>query len=1044
MKKAKKIVIGILIGILSICTFVSAGMVSASSAQNDVILNMASLNNEYTKGEEFSVPQATLTQDGETKEATSVVIYPDGTRYKLKDITLSQTGKYVIEYSAVFNNVKYAKTVEFIVSQPLYQVNNNMLGSATYYDNYEILEYDGTTSNLSGVLIDLPSGGEFCFNNVIDFSEKTKMDAFVNFLILPNEVGKKDIENLYFKLTDIHDSENFVIISYHDVDNSNVEYGVNVMAPSSAIHNYGQLVNYSYVFTRSYVKAGAAFQPKVGVEGSIIHKDNQFGYVDGDCSFHGTPSIDPTTALCNGYLRDSITPIALDYESKGVYSSEGLVTDLDSSEYYTDKWTGFSADAAYLSIYAGTYTDNDSAKIFLTDIAGFDLSENMFVDTTSPVLNVDFEGVDKTNLPNGVVGQGYPIFSASALDQIDGAVDVNVVVYYNYNSSNRQLCEIKDDKIYPKRSGLYTIIYEAKDKMSNLTQERYDFTVVTDMSPITTRVEENISSQALVGEWIDIAELVVDNYVERYDVDVSVSCDGKSFEVMNNAFLPTQLGEYVITYSVTDFVGRKAQTNYTVNVLGNRAPVFFEEIKFPEYLISGKSYDLTALSAYSYENNAMGEEVEVKIYLSDKDGRREITGSSFIPNVAASGDDVSIEYEASNTFGVETLTYPRKCYIVNDDNGLDMTKYFIPNGDLTVDAKDTYISVFTETDKSGFTFLNALLSNNVELKFSSDSNYNHFSSVNVYLTDYADESIAIKISFEKDGASSSVSINNSIDKYSLDSSFDNEKFNFYLRFNAFANTLATDYDENVVISVIDTVYGKEFSGFPSGKVYLKVEFDGVTGGSAIKVRELCKQPLNNISKDNIKPTVNVFGEYSSNYKLNTVVELYDAIAGDVLAPTVTFTMSVRDPLGKIVKDVNGVDLQNVEVKNYQIQLCDYGTYTITYNAKDSSGLANIHREYLRVLDDVAPKITLSTELPNKVSVGSTINLASATALDEVDGKTNVFIYIEDSRGSMLEMVGSNEANYKYTFARAGTYIINYLALDNAGNMALITHKIIVA
>ena len=380
MKKNKKIAIAVLTSILSACTFVGTLIASADFVPNDKAkLNVELLDVEYKKGDKFSVPTATITYGDETKEATAVVVYPDGTKYNLKDCNLSQTGLYVIEYSAFFDGIKYTETVDFKVSQPLYQVNNNLLGSATYYENYEILEYDGSKSELSGLLVDLPSGGEFCFNEVIDFSNKTKMDAFVQFLMLPNEVGKNDISYLYFKLTDIHDPENFVLISYHDSDNPAVEYGVNVMAPSLADYNYGELVNYSYVFTRSFVKAGASFQPKVGIEGSIIHKDDEWGFVDNDCSFHGTPSIDVDTALCNGYLRDAITPISLDYETKGVYSSEGMVTDLDSPDYYTDKWLGFSADAAYLSIYAGNYTDSDSAKIFITDIAGFDLSNNTFL-----------------------------------------------------------------------------------------------------------------------------------------------------------------------------------------------------------------------------------------------------------------------------------------------------------------------------------------------------------------------------------------------------------------------------------------------------------------------------------------------------------------------------------------------------------------------------------------------------------------------------------------------------------------------------------------
>ena len=1040
MKKFSRKKRNILIGILSFITmtgFAFGVMNATAETQNkEVLLSEVLVQSEYSIGQKLSIPQATLTLNGEEKHAQSVVVYPDGSKYGSLEIVLSQAGKYVIEYTAYFGNTKYTESVDFIVSQPLYEIKNSVLGSANYYDDYALTEYDNSISELKGVLATMPSGTEFVYHDIIDFSNKTQNDSFLDFAILPSLIGERDFAELFIKLTDIHDEDNYVIISFRDVNNDNIAYGVTMVTPNVQ----GVPADYSYTFTNSYVKAGAAFQSKIGLEGTLVHKDNTYGYPCRSTSFHGTPSIDFTTSLSNGYIKDAFTSVALDYETKCIYANGGLVTDLDNPNYYTDKWNGFTTGEAYLSIYAGKYEGTEPAKVFISNIDTQDLSNNRFVDTIAPVLSIDFDGLNGDNLPNGVVGYEYPIFKATALDSIDGFINVERFVYYNYDSSSKSICNIVNDKISLKRSGRYTILYTAEDSSGNNVTQRYDFYVVakTDDMEISLLGENLVSAN--VGDFIQLASVEVANFIERYDTTIEVVCGDLKYDIKNGVFQPTRVGVHYITYTVQDMLGRTVKLQDSIEVLGEGLPVFYETAVFPKYLISGKEYKMPTIVAYDYSEVGIGKALPVKTYLTDKNGKREIIGETFVPQVNNYGDTILIEYVATNSTGSQALSYTIPTCIVTNDNGLDLTKYFVTNGDINITATSSYMKFGTQTDGSGFSFINSLLADAADIHFSIIPESNNFKSFDVYFKDSIDENIVLKFSFLKEGENVALCINNSTDKYTLDSSYFNDRIGCLLRFNAFVNTITTEEDESITIAINQTLQGEAFGGFTSGKVYISACFTGVTGKSEVKISKICGQPLTTTNKDNIKPAVALFGEYEFNYRLNDNVVLYDAIAGDVLDPDLTVTMSVMGPDKKYLTDINGLQLKDVSVDKYEIKLTQYGTYKIIYKAVDSSGKSVTFTQPLVVFDDVAPIFTV-TNVPKSGKLNTEIKLPKATANDNVDGEVKVFVYVSDPSGTYIPVNANAKGEYLFQATKKGKYLVKYLAFDAFGNMMVESFEI---
>ena len=1032
MKKNKLFIGAIGLGI----AFTALTGLAFTTTEADSSLCDISINEEYLLGTQFSVPEATITVGGVTCPAQSVIVFPDGGQYKTSSVTLSQVGNYRIDYSCYVDNKKYTESVDFYVYNTLYQTNNSVLASATYYDEYVVDEFDGTTSTLSGILVELPSGSNFQFNQVIDLSDKTKVDELLNFLILPEKIGEADFETLYFEFTDIYDSKNVVRVSYQK--------------RRSGVDEAGNTIYLG--LQGAYAKGGSSLQPMVGYEqhanGDIYHANNIYG-TPFKMSFCGVPSIKGTySPECNGYLRDGFTSLSMDYQEREIYGTSAgltrLITDMDNSKFYTDMWDGFTTGEVYLTIYAREYTGSNNAKLFLKNVNGLDLSENRLDDTVAPKLTVDLDGLDAYALPDAVVGYSYPVFKAKALDSVYGETEVKTSVYYNYNSTNCSLCNIVDGRVNITRSGIYTIIYESSDGSGNTAKQSYTFMAKENMDSLSASLVGQLPQTVNVGEKLVLPDLIAENYVQSYKTSISVACGQENIPINNQSFVPKSLGAYTVKYTVKDFVNRETELSYTVNVQDVGKPVIYEDVRFPSKLISGKAYEYPVIEAYDYSSSNTGKTVEVKRYITDGNARREITGVTFTPVVQTSGSEVVLEYVAENASGAQTvMTYKVPCYVVKSGDNLDISKFFIKQGDITITPQSLSTLFTTTQNKSGFEFINVLLADNFSIDFNVDKENNAFTSFNVYLTDAENEKIQIKVAFEKSGDIAIVRLNNSNNTFDLASSYDNEVL-MTLTFNAFVNTITTEYNESITLPVVTTLFGDEFNGFPSGKVYLRCEFDGVNGSAGIEMQRISGQPILTLENDSIRPAISILGEYKALYALNTTLTLYPAIALDVLDPEVTFTMSVRAPNKRsYLKDVNtGLELKDVPVGEYTIQLKDFGEYMIIYKAVDSSGCSLPLSQPLTVIDNVKPTITLNGTLPAKMKVGEEITLPSAIASDNLDGELDsVYIYVQEPRGFIKTYVGSMSEEYKFIPKEKGLYVVKYCVIDEAGNFTIVNYEI---
>ena len=147
-------------------------------------------------------------------------------------------------------------------------------------------------------------------------------------------------------------------------------------------------------------------------------------------------------------------------------------------------------------------------------------------------------------------------------------------------------------------------------------------------------------------------------------------------------------------------------------------------------------------------------------------------------------------------------------------------------------------------------------------------------------------------------------------------------------------------------------------------------------------------------------------------------------------------VTVKGPNG-VITALDGTELNNVEIGEYEFKLSSYGKYTITYIATDGIGKSRIYPITFEVRDEIAPIINVDTS-NIKVKLGDKVNIPVATATDNIDGDVKVFVFLKTPTGKTTQLVGS-EKDEKYFIANTtGKYTIQYVAYDSFGNMKVET------
>lgn len=960
---------------------------------------------EYDYGSHFTVPARTVTVDGKSVKATSVLQFPDGSATRLTNVTLDMSGVYCLRYTAIVDGVPYFDEYDFTVVEPLFGLSGEK--SSFTYGKWDALAA-GAPSDVttSGLLVSLAEGETFTVNQLIDVRNASKNQALFEGFVTPTTMGTPDFENFTFTFTDA----------------VNPDVYFRVKAQQSIQH--GEPI--------TYYLAGAEDQQLSGYEPGNpdkIHVNNEWGCRE-EHSFTGK-FVNGAGNPIDPFAPDT-KPISLRYDTaeNAVYASDSMIIDFDNPKFFGKLWDGFESGFVRLSITAGNYKSS-RANFCISKILGADLT-GQTVEAETPVITTDIDSVYPTAMPAAKKGEGYRVPTATAFDHYCGHTDVKTSVYYNYESTNSVSVPVNDGSFVADRTGTYAIVYDATNSRGK-SARKILWVECKDMLPAIALSGGSIGTTepATCGVYKTVSAdgLTIEGGSGKKTVRIYLEFDGKTTEI-KDGFRPEAEGDYTVKFVATDYIGQTGTASYTVHATAQSLPVFVDEPILPAYFIEGGEYTIPEAYANDYSGGSLSR-VAAAVTV---DGTPYAVGAKFAPTAQNNGDTVAVVFDckgAKYTKNVPVI----KPYITENIDGegesdnLHMENYFVGEGINCAPTVNSVKVTATEAD-GGFTFANALLAENFTMSLRGIASSARFGGLNVRFADSRNANKSVTATIENTGNGATVRLGNG--KVSLDYGFaTGGTFSLGLG----KGTLTVDA---TAIDIAHYDDGTPFEGFASGKIMLSISFYGAEGGNAaFNMLALNNQTMTNMPLDRNGPKIAVVGgDYGGVVSLDETKTLPTAVAGDVLTPFVnSFTLTITGPDGETVKDVDGRELRNVDPSvAYTVKFDKYGQYNVRYTAKDSArgSTSNLRYTFI-VVDEVAPEITIKNETVKEAKVGDAIALPDFEVSDNISSKENIKVlkYVLNPNGELLTIPdGSNSIKC----ALVGTYEFRIIAVDEAGNM----------
>ena len=564
---------------------------------------------------------------------------------------------------------------------------------------------------------------------------------------------------------------------------------------------------------------------------------------------------------------------------------------------------------------------------------------------------------------------------------------------------------------------------------------------------LAVRYQHGKQTTAYLGEEVKTAKAtpVYPDKVDHISYMVETP-DGNTFAVENGAFVPEKAGEYTVYVCV---VGNESTyvDSYVVTITKSAKPIMTVAPVLPAAFVEGFAYRAPQATFVDY-NGAKAQEVAYDVYYVDENGLESKVEETFEPTISIQGEYVALKYVAKSAVTGETevkiFQLPVMKGMEKDKYGTTMYNYqnmFVTKGvsstDLTQDG-----CVFYGSNDFKVTYANILKADDCSIGLMALEGMDNFSTVRVTITDATDKDIFITLDISAiDESTSKVVINSTTTKIVSGSvkdlemgmwiTFENDNLKLYDTTYGFISTITT------------TGTGDVFNGFASNRVIVSAEVKGLTAKSALVVYEVSGQSFNlNYRYDRIKPFVTTEKEINIRYSVGDRILVPKAYALDIIDPTVRATVTVTDKAtGLPVTSVDNILLENVSAeREYVFDTEKTGEYNVAYYAIDVNGRYTDVPSYdLLVLDETAPTVQVSSDIPSLVGVGSWITVPSFTYQDDYSTKEEMtaFITVSVSDGN-YETV---KAGDKFTFDAVGVYHIRFTVFDAYYNMTTVEYVV---
>jgi len=1031
-----------LLMLLSACAPMGMNMEIADNSFAVPMTVSSGLQARYIVGDVIpSIPNASITYDGGVAEGVpKYIIDPSGRAVSYNagnSVALSAVGLYTIKYVAAAGGNTISADGFFSVDEKLCsagQFSTAHYGKIPqdYYEQYLATPDNapvnkGTLKNMEGIILNLVPGEVFRYNRVVDLSNSTLAFPAASILTLPGAPGVREFGQLRLRYTDAHDPQNYFEI---------------YITSSEGGWDHFSSVNAGYNGYRAY--AAQTWCEGVGVWFSIganyctpsYRHPNIFGEVTAS---HGLA----------GYIGDLFydnVSKTLKFGTRQVPSFYAGVTGeievgLAGTDFFPEPWGGFTTGEAYFSIEGVSYFAN-SLNLFIPNIAGHDLSVDSFVDADAPKITADTVGYTESALPGAKVGKPYPVFKASALDDYDRNVQVKTEVYFNYNTAFPILYQIVNGTFTPDRAGLYTIAYTATDRSGNRGEKLLN--IIADTNPEFSFTLSGEKASALSGEEIALFTGISSSGargIPVYTATVKNTATNAVYAAVGPdwQFIPMDAGTYTVTVEGSDYITKGSRT-FTMIVTAGNAPMIFDEAVVPRYFIKGARYELPSVSGFIFSSGkAVVKAADIKVCEDGALVSNPIQNGKYTVGNCSS---VKLSYTVTDGGYVsDAKEYTVTVVDTGYGGSLSLNKYFYQKAGAFTPSLGSSDIKFTATNavngSASLEFINAVQVKRLETVFGLAIGGTGVNSVNVYLTDSADEHNVIKLTFFRSGGATRIRLNNGLDYPSSSDIFNTGESGSAVTIG-YADETRTLFLPGNNVKAKTNLAGVGFVGFKGGSAYITIEAEGVRGTAALRIMQINNQRFFNVSSDNFGPQI-LANDQRGEKKPGTVINLPAARITDVLDPDVSGSLTITAPGGMPVV-AGGVTLHNADpFKEYSFTLSSVGDYTVRYTASDKNNTTTVTYAIV-VVNSTPPVITLSG-IVKEAKVGSAIMIADASVTNGGSPATlQVWIQAPNSAVTVLR---DNNGNNLTSFIPGvpGVYTVYYSAKDAYGNFVTESYKI---
>lgn len=991
----KKKICGVILTVvlsLSLC----CGFVLAFALPSDPVFHISdTIAESYAVGDTLRLRGGTAEYGGEEYTLSWELRYPNGNTVSYAEAVLSQEGEYTLRYffTAAGESAPHEQTYTFLAeSTPayLFTSDNGVTASAQVQSaGYAVEQRTGVELVFNG------SNSSTQYKSPIDLSDNTQENSFIEFLIAPFSSGIGELSSFNIRLTDISDSSVWVNLRFAPLgwgyeDASFIAISHNGSGSRTFGDYYGGASETSYVSSSFY------------------------GEINGKKTNTIKLSYDPSEKAFYAYYHhgsDSFT----------------LMADLDDPKYVGDRvWDGFPSGRVYLSVTAEEVYAGQAHMLFYSmddaDLSGAAIDVPFY----ESAFNIDLLGYAEDALPYGVAGMSYPVFAASAYDNIGNTYrDIDVAVYRQELSGSEiryEYVPVKGGRFETQEAGTYYIRYSFTDSSGERREKALPIEV---KSAYDTPLRFTVSP--LMEEAYDVGEIVTIHdgeagggsgalRVER-QVCFKETQDGaaEEIEVRNDGLMdyivPDRKGYYTFVWTVTDMLNGTYTAEFTF-AADFAADYTLEEPYFPRSVLVGGT--LVLPEAEAYRITAGGRKTaDVRVTVNGMDVtdtmRWEADAAGTLTIVySAAGQSWKYTVQVKEPVAADA---PYCSNLITTEN---------LQGAYS-DAARRYILTAQQAGNAGFSFDRKISARDFSVSFATFAE-SDFGSMRIVLTDSerADESIELRIErLTVDGEVVPMLYVGGIAYGVISGSADGSTADpLQLTYSSDTNTVS-DYAGSAAAEVAVNRLGTKFEGFGSGFVYMEVYFEDVDADFRISVQSVGNQTFGNYTLDMAPPVLLFEGDPPTSVRaeVGDRVTIEMPFVYDICSDSVTLEMTLTAPSGKLLHS-------GVMTEDYAFTVEETGSYSVTYIARDANGGMARTVRYIRTLDTQAPTLSVSG-VPGSVSAGQSVSLPEATVIG--DGNYCIVV-IETATGKYVPVSGNS-----YVFPAAGRYIVRYIAYDSSFN-----------